>query len=306
VSLLGEGLDWLIFDECAQAQQIIWEQYLRATLTDRMGKALFITTPRGYNWMYELYKRGQSDEFSEWKSRKAPSWENPHLNLTDIEEARQTLSDVAFAQEYGADFTMFVGRVYKEFDEQIHVIDMLPNMDREWRFYRTLDFGYENNFVCLYIAVQPQTDIAYVIREYVINHTSAERIAESLLEQEQEFADQGIVFEYTTCDPSGASWRATFAEKGIYTITRKYLIAHGLELVRQALRTRERGLLDSPGLFVYKDCLETIREFNLYSYPDMGVSEEPVKKDDHSLDSLRYWISHFSQGMVVQYAGVYV
>jgi len=53
-SLLGEGLDWIVFDESAKAKQRIWEYYLRPTLTDRNGEILFITTPNGYNWIYDL------------------------------------------------------------------------------------------------------------------------------------------------------------------------------------------------------------------------------------------------------------
>ena len=54
-SLVGEGLDWLIIDECALLPKRIWEQYLRPTLSDRQGWALFVSTPRGFNWVYDLY-----------------------------------------------------------------------------------------------------------------------------------------------------------------------------------------------------------------------------------------------------------
>ena len=58
-SLVGEGLDYLVLDECAKMKKVIWEMYLRPTLSDRKGKALFITTPEGYNWIYDLYLLGQ-------------------------------------------------------------------------------------------------------------------------------------------------------------------------------------------------------------------------------------------------------
>lgn len=57
-SLVGEGLDFLVIDEAAKTKKFVWEKYLRPTLSDRQGKALFITTPEGHNWIHELWKRG--------------------------------------------------------------------------------------------------------------------------------------------------------------------------------------------------------------------------------------------------------
>ena len=64
-SLLGEGLDFLIIDEAAAIKKIVWEQYLRPTLSDRNGWCLMSTTPRGYNFLYDLCERGRSDELPE-------------------------------------------------------------------------------------------------------------------------------------------------------------------------------------------------------------------------------------------------
>jgi hypothetical protein len=122
-SLLGEAVDLLIFDECAKARERIWEKYLRPTLTDRKGRALFITTPEGTNWTYQLYQRGKGnmkhknseDKIREWASFLFPTEKNPHLAAEDILEAKSTLSAEVFNQEYMADFFTFSGKVYKEF-----------------------------------------------------------------------------------------------------------------------------------------------------------------------------------------------
>ena len=53
-SLVGEGVDLLIIDEAAKMPRKIWDMYLSPTLVDRKGKAIFITTPEGYNWIYDL------------------------------------------------------------------------------------------------------------------------------------------------------------------------------------------------------------------------------------------------------------
>jgi len=289
-SLLGEGLDWLVFDECAKCKATIWEQYLRPALTDRQGWALFITTPNGYNWVYDLWKRGNDPEYPEWASFKSPSWVNPRLSLEDIEEARRTMSESAFAQEYGAEFTTSAGQVYKEFDESVHVIPEKDlYIDPSWAKFRSIDFGYENPFVCLYIAVDPE-DRVLIHDEYYKTHRTMEQHAKFLRDDDTEY-------EYTTCDPSGVSQRATLYENGILTVAPRSSILYGLELVRQQLRIRDDG---TPGLYVSSKCVETIKEFNLYSYPDSTGGEEPVKLNDHCMDALRYFMVQWRRGYVRQ------
>jgi hypothetical protein len=59
VSLLGEGLDWLIIDEAARLKPQIWESYLSQRLLDKRGWALMISTPRGKGWFFDAWRRGQ-------------------------------------------------------------------------------------------------------------------------------------------------------------------------------------------------------------------------------------------------------
>ena len=55
-SLVGEGLDLLVIDEVAKMNKKIWDMYLSPTVAGRKGKVIFITTPEGRNWIYDLYK----------------------------------------------------------------------------------------------------------------------------------------------------------------------------------------------------------------------------------------------------------
>jgi len=301
-SLLGEGLDWLVFDEFAKCKETVWDYYLRPTLTDRLGKALFISTPNGYNWGFNFYQRGNDPLFPEWGSFKSPSWANPHLPPEDLDEARRTISEAAFQQEYGADFTLMAGQVYKEFDESVHVYDdEVLELDPEWERYRSIDFGYENPFAALFIAVDEEERVI-IYGEYYMRHRTVEKHAGWLNEEEESHGEEFPGYEYTTADPSGASARATLLEKGIPTVAVRSDVLHGLEAVRQSLRLREDG---TTGLLVSSRCVQTIREFNLYSYREDRLSEEPEKKHDHTMDALRYFIVNWRRGYITQRPGRY-
>ena len=90
VSLLGEGLDWVIVDEAAQLRPMIWQSYISQRLIDRKGWALLISTPRGKGYLYDLFRRGQSGD-PDYRSWNWPSWSNPHLDREVIERERNRL-----------------------------------------------------------------------------------------------------------------------------------------------------------------------------------------------------------------------
>jgi hypothetical protein len=112
VSLLGEGLDWLIVDEAARLKPAIWEGHLSQRLIDKKGWALLISTPRGKGWFYELFRRGEKSE-PDHASWNCPSWTNPHLDAEMIEAERGRLPERVFRQEYGAEFLEGSGAVFR-------------------------------------------------------------------------------------------------------------------------------------------------------------------------------------------------
>src|SRR6185295_13712790 len=103
VSLLGEGLDFVIVDEAARLKPSIWEGHLSQRLLDRRGWALLISTPRGKGWYYEMFMRGRRGD-PDVASWSAPSWTNPHLDAALIEAERGRLPERVFRQEYGGEF----------------------------------------------------------------------------------------------------------------------------------------------------------------------------------------------------------
>jgi hypothetical protein len=316
-SLIGEGLDWIVFDEAAACKAVIWEQYLRPTLTDREGIAIFITTPRGYNWIYDLFKLGQSEEFPTWASWRSPSWDNPYLDKAEIAQAKKELSSIIFEQEYMASFQSNVGAVYSDFDVLSHGISK-PEIDPRWRHFRSIDFGYENPFVCLWIAVNP-LDQVIIYDEYYRSHVSVEQAAADILQKELEHAGifgiannglydgkHAVNYEFTTCDPSAASARATLRDKGINTIAPKSDVLKGIELMRQQLKYREDGKV---GLLVDIDrCPNTVKEYQDYHYPEarsINSNELPVKESDHAMDPGRYFLCQWKRGGMKQSTAVY-
>lgn len=103
-SLRGEGLDFVVMDECAFMAAEAWPEAIRPALSDRRGRALFISTPKGRNWLYDLWLRGMDAAEQDWASWQLPTSANPFIDPAEIEAARQLLPDDIFRQEYLAEF----------------------------------------------------------------------------------------------------------------------------------------------------------------------------------------------------------
>jgi hypothetical protein len=115
VSLLGEGLDWLIVDEASRLKPTIWQSHLSQRLLDKKGWALLISTPKGKGYFFDLFHRAKQDpEFEAWNM---PSWTNPMLDRSLIDAERERVPERVFRQEYGAEFIEGAGSVFSNVRE---------------------------------------------------------------------------------------------------------------------------------------------------------------------------------------------
>jgi len=115
-SLRGEGLDFVVMDECAFMQKEAWTEAIRPALSDRLGKALFISTPKGRNWFWENYQRGINGEEG-WQSWTFSTVNNPYIQASEVEAARRDLPEIIFRQEYLAEFIDDSGGVFRRVQE---------------------------------------------------------------------------------------------------------------------------------------------------------------------------------------------
>ncbi len=106
-SLRGVGLKSVGIDEAASLKPHVWPEIIRPMLADSRGPALFIGTPKGKNWFFDLFMRGQLGYSSfdpEWQSWGYPTSINRYIAKEEIEQARKDMSERLFRQEFMAEF----------------------------------------------------------------------------------------------------------------------------------------------------------------------------------------------------------
>jgi len=150
VSLLGEGLDWLIVDEAARLKPTIWNSFLSQRLIDKDGWALLISTPKGKGWLWELWKRGQGGKDADYESWQMPSWTNPYLKKELIEAERARLPAAVFAQELAAEFIEGAGSVFRNVRDCATALSFQEPV-RHKRYFAGLDLAKVRDFTVLVI-----------------------------------------------------------------------------------------------------------------------------------------------------------
>jgi len=179
-------------------------------------------------------------------------------------------------------FAAFVGSVYKSYSKAVHVIESFP-IPENWDRWRAVDFGFSNPLCCLWIARDGDNRF-YVYKEHYQSQTVVSEHIQSIKKLSGKEK-----YRATWADPENAEGRDQFRKAGITTKKAQKSVALGIEAVQSYLKVRGDG---DPGLFIFSNCKNTIREISSYRYPtgsrNRDASDHPIKKDDHTLDCLRY------------------
>lgn len=112
-ALAGEGVDFLVVDEGALIPDPVWQQLLRPTLMDTGGDALIISTPRGHNWFWEMWKRGNENR-PNYQSWQLDQTMNPYIPIEETMAAKEELPKIIFEQEIMARFLAAGASIFGE------------------------------------------------------------------------------------------------------------------------------------------------------------------------------------------------
>ena len=284
-SCVGRSYDLIIFDEAALADgKDAFNVALRPTLDKPNSKALFISTPRGRNnWFSEFFYRGFSDDFPEWASIRATYRDNPRMSESDISEARKSMSEAEFKQEYEADFNTYEGQIWS-FDFEKNVKDLSQFDTRKMDVFAGLDVGFKDPTAMCIIAYDWDTEQYYLVDEYL----NAERTTEQHAAEIQKLIDRWDV-DYIYIDSAAQQTRFDFAQNyDITTINAKKSVLDGIGHVA--------AIVDNGILFVDQECRQSLVCLDSYQWdPNPNLLREKPKHNmaSHMADAIRYALYSF-------------
>jgi len=284
-SVVGRSYDLIIFDEAALTDgRDAFNVALRPTLDKDNSKAIFISTPRGRNnYFAEFYYRGYSDEFPEWCSIKATYHENPRVSDDDIKEAKKTMSENEFAQEYMADFNVYEGQIWS-FNHENCIADLTDFETRNMDVFAGLDVGYKDPTAFCVLAYDWDEKKYYLLDEYLDSERTTEQHAAVI---------RGLIekwdIDWIYIDSAAQQTRFDFAQNyDITTINAKKSVLDGIGHVA--------GIVDNDQLIVDQKCRESLIALDQYQWdPNPNLMKERPKHDgaSHMADAIRYALYTF-------------
>lgn len=252
-------------------------------------------------------------------------------NLQIDSEIIENLGDQSielFKQEIAADFTEFVGQVFKDYDEDYHVGTLQYNP--EWETYAAADYGFTNPNVWLLIQVGPWGEIN-VLAEVYRPGLTADQFADEIIRTRTRDGvplnpPQLRIFYPDPADPMSSK---TLSDR------LKITAAGGtggelpirINLIRQALRQGRKDYGDGtdlydaandkwrPRLMIDRSCTGLRADMSAYRYPERKEDAEtsrdrfelPLKRDDHGPEALgRFFVGRYGAGSLTASAGTRV
>ncbi len=146
-SLRSQGVKVLWVDEGAQIAEEAWTLALRPSLMDQKGIAFFTGTPRGHNWYFRLWTRGQDPTQTDYKSWSFPSVTNPYLDPAEIASFARDMPELAYRQEVMAMFLEDVGSVFRGVDRIVQ--GSFQSFEQHKQYVIGVDLGKLEDFTVL-------------------------------------------------------------------------------------------------------------------------------------------------------------
>ena len=270
----GTENDLLLCDEVAFCRGFMeyFDKVLAPTILTTKGRAIFGSTPNGFNDFHALTGRALNNK--DWFYSHATSYDNPANEAVEIDRIRAEISEDRFAQEYLADFRKLEGLVYKDFDRSRHIFTEQPQV-REINRILGVDFGWTNPTAILTIIVDYDNNYWIIGEKY---KTQMDIDLEIIPYCQRERSN--AVYP----DPAEPDRIEKLKKAGLNCMEVSKDIEYGISSV-QSLFKRNK-------IKIWAGCTNLIYELETYRYPDKKSNhnepELPIKENDHLMDAMRY------------------
>lgn len=289
-SLRGVGIHFLVLDEFQDISEETWTQVLRPTLADTQGDAIFIGTPKAYNYLYTLYRNGQDPKKVrklEWESWQFPTITSPFIPASEIEAARRDMDEKSFKQEFEASFETMSGRVYHAFERATHVGSFPFNP--KLPLWVGMDFNIDPMSTVL-LQPQPNGEL-WAVGEIVLFGSNTEEIAEEL--ERKFWRQKGAMTIYP--DPAGGSRQHARGESDVDILREKEFkrikyrrkhpaVADRVNAVNRMLKAADGAIR----LRIDASCKHLIKSLEQTIYKKGSRDVDKDAGNEHSADALGY------------------
>jgi|TARA_X000001388_G_scaffold28287_1_gene19960 phage terminase large subunit len=126
-ALRGIFLDGCVFDETQSIKPTIFPEIIRPALADRKGWCVFIGTPKGRNYFYELHQKAKENK--DWYTCVFKASETKILDEEELKAAQAVMSEDLYSQEFECSFQAaitgsYFGSIIEDLEKQSRICDV--------------------------------------------------------------------------------------------------------------------------------------------------------------------------------------
>lgn len=153
--MLGAAVDFVIFDEAAIMKPHIWNQIVSPTLIDHEGGCLMISTPRGKNWFYKAWLKGQDPQERLWASWTFTTQDNPTLPPGEADRMAADMPQLEadqeiFAKWLAAGSSVFILDYERLQDAAVYPNGLVENFPPKGHVVVGIDLARTNDYTVIY------------------------------------------------------------------------------------------------------------------------------------------------------------
>lgn len=229
--LRTETLDGVVIDEARQQSKELWTMVVLPMLIKYNAWADLMTTPNGYDWIYDLKKEKETDP--SWTVIHAPSWEAWWWTPEQIAEAKKNMSELEFRQEIGAEFVnLRAGKVYYAFSDANKTTICPWYAHRPWSPYHPVILGPDFNVNPMHWNLgQMVNHYWWWFDEIHLKDSNTPEAALALAHKLLVMREQGHNppdYDVIICGDASGKARSTKSNQTDYEIIKQVLKAHGI------------------------------------------------------------------------------
>jgi hypothetical protein len=286
-SMRGVSLDFVVFDEASFMDRSTWTDVIRPTLSDRLGGALFITTPQGFDWVYDMWQFGQNSP--DWESFQYTTLQGGNVPESEIEAARRDLDLKTFKTEYEASFENSGSIIYYAFDIKENVGKYTGDMPKI--LHVGMDFNI--NPCSAVVGIANRDGTMNIVDEVVIKDSNTDELAQELIRR---YPGYNII---AYPDPAGAARKTSAGGRTDHSI----LMSYGIEVkakrshppVKDRINAMNKMFCDAAGhrrIFVDPKCTEVIKCITKHQYKEGTMIPDKDAGFDHINDAFGYMVEY--------------
>jgi hypothetical protein len=289
-SLRGPEPNGVIFEEAALHKPEVWPTIIRPNLVPKKAPAMFIFTPKGFNWMKDLEDEAQrliKTGDTQWGVFHYTIYDNPHNDKAEIDLSRRDCdTEQVWRQEYMAEYESSVGRVFSTFSDERHV-HSVPLPQGMFDVWRAVDWGMRDDTACLWGTIRNRRLCIY--REYAQNNMSAPAQAEvirNMTTPKESVKRTAISHDAAKEDPAmrGLTVMWHFRQAGLGTISPSSRDKKSSRAMIQQLLHENRLVIDGD------KCQKLRKQMLAYEWKDTTMERPDDVGNDDLVDALHYLV----------------